>query len=254
MTDQTNQTNEAPKIDLDEVKRRQYFSPENLAQGITTLANMQTVFAGKVPFASNLAIDEADGSVNIPENFGLLIQPLMERVQGEKKKVVAFISAAIPSLEAVAADEKGRAYLDSVIQEAIGRKLKQTYNAAIDKRQVPRFPTTLAGFIESAQRQQVMIAFNKAASHMIKALEEKNFTINTEFLKAALQSKEFAETNFGTKINWDKISDSMAAWAKKQGYSTQIFETWKANRDTTKFSLAQDDLNLDDLDLSDDEE
>lgn len=244
-------------LKIDDVKKRVFFANSQLAEGLThfqtlTKTNFGDAKTGDlfIPGSVNFETD-ADGNVEAPEGFGLLIQPTMERVQGEARRIIAFIGAFVPTLEQIGANEKGRKWLEDTIYETTGRKLKMSYSAAMEKGQKPKYPVSLDQFIESAQRQAIMAAFNKVAAEMIAALSAKGFTIPQEFLRSALMSTKFASSNYPAKINWEAISLSMEKRAQALGYDPQIYATWRASRDTTDIVNVQADLDLGDLILGD---
>lgn len=69
--------------------------------------------------------------------------------------------------------------------------------------------------------------------------------LNTKTFRLALESAEYAKSHFPGISAWDKIINSMSMKAAQSGFSTAIFEHWKATRDivadTRKIGVNLDD-------------
>lgn len=61
-----------------------------------------------------------------------------------------------------------------------------------------------------------------------KAMEK---ALNTKTLRLALESAEYAKSHFPGINAWDKVLNSMSLKAASSGYSTALFDHWKATRD-----------------------
>ena len=143
---------------------------------------------------------------NVPEGFGILVQPMMERNKGGgEMKLTDIIIHPVPNLDTVAKSEKGAAYLQEVLTTAFGRKLK---TSVANFKETPgsklQFPDDLDGFIEAARRGSQLATFKTLAPKFVRALKKRGYAaITVDMLYNCFTSASFAQQIF-SKIVQDQ--------------------------------------------------
>lgn len=226
----------ANTLDEDIIRERHYYAPKNLQNGAEYLQKLMGAMPETVKFHFNF--DPA--SPEIPDGFGLLIQPMLERAgKGQQMKLVGFVAAAVPDVATVVADVKGAAFLENALTEVLGRKLKGIISGTEPGEPIV-LPTTLAGFIERATRSEGVASFNNLAKGFVTALRDAKFqNMNKDTLRSVLMSAPFA-TALYPKIPqkvWEALLDQMADKAEKATPKMDgaIFKSWKATRNERSF-------------------
>jgi len=181
----------------------------------------------------------------LPDGFGLLVRPVSKRGKGLQGVVVA----AMPTLEAILAHEKGEQFVRDAMLSVLSDKLVAAVRGRGDDAVFGgTMPFTLADFLAPAKRDGGLPAFNIVANLFVQALKKKGAKKMTKgLLRQICESTAFAEAEFPTvgQEQWVNVINTMASKATKEGESDAIFNHWLATRDQVE--IVSDDLNLDDL-------
>lgn len=243
MPNDTAPTTEVATLSKDKLRERTYFAPDKLAEAGPFISQL----AGSSPVPIHWGLDL--NNPEIAEGFGVLVQPLMERAAGGgEMKLTDIIVCPVPSLNLVVADEQGASYLQQVVIEAFGRKLKQAVNGfketAGSKLQLPK---TLQAFVEAARRGSQLATFKELAPKFVKALKKRGYSqITNDMLYNCFTSASFSQQVFPRIVQdqWLFLIDRMIEAAKTAKLDTELLESWKASRAETHVA------ELDTLDLT----
>lgn len=182
----------------------------------------------------------------------------------KESKVKAIVVAPVPKIDAILANEAGRAWLDKIIHKELNHvAVRQLRDAEDVSTVIDQIPTTLDAYITSGREggSGIMESFNELYKLINQALSQvgvwaKARLIKTD-LRKAMESKGYALEFFPALENrsdgslFAKAIALGASAAKRRGLDPTIFERWAATRDAKEYKPGEDDesdIDLDNLD------
>lgn len=186
----------------------------------------------------------------VPEGYELALGPLTKTGKlpdGTSGQVnIGLFAAAIPSLDAILAHEKGEDWVRRTVANKLIAAVVQSIKTASATR-----PHTVEDFIVSSRSTAESLAgYRKVASMYVKGLQAKNLPeMSDTLLRQILSSQAFATARYPDKKPelWEHLLDLMIRAAEKEGKPAGIMEVWKATRNTAEMAEPED-LSFDDLD------
>lgn len=214
-------------------KQRQYFTPGHINEAKEYVKSVTKEF-DKIPVHYNFD-PEKDTP---PANFGILVQPVLER--NKKKKggplqLASMIVAQVPDIKLVSTDDKGSVFLQEALGEAYGRKLRTDLTQQMAAHAKIKLPATLEEFVATERNDNLFLGLMQDTVRRLKQNGGSLGLLTVAILKNALMSANFAK-GFAPRIpqdQWVKVLDSVAKDATDKGIDPTIINDWKANRDTT---------------------
>jgi len=197
-----------------------------------------------------------DTEKDLPDNYGLSIIPLTERVLGVGMQVKGVCIAAVPTMTAIAEINGGQDWITKQIQAKIISSIKTASNKTDED--LTSIPFKVEDFISSG-RNNGLSAFNSLATDYVKALkaQSKRLKFMTKpILRQVLSSSAYAEQQFSGvgQNNWVIVIKSMIAHATKEKLNCDVFNNWLNTRDQIEVDTSEIDLSgLDDM-FSDEDE
>jgi hypothetical protein len=187
--------------------------------------------------------------------------------KGDPSTVKAIVVTPAPTLDALMADDAGKAWVAKIIDKELNHVAVRPLRTADDVESVAdQMPLTLADYITSSRESSggIMDTFNALFKGIIGGLAAKSAPwakarlIKSE-LKKAMESTAYAKEYYPTlEDRGDKPSLFVMALqlgkreAAKQGLDPAIFDRWLETRDSKTIKAAEtadesDDFDLDDL-------
>lgn len=187
-----------------------------------------------------------DTEADFPQNYGLSVIPLTERVEGMGNVTKGIAVAAIPDFDAIVDTAEGAAW---IAKQATDNMLRQVATACKSKDgQLNSIPFSIIDFSTSS-RASGLAGFNHVASLYVKALKAKGLKlISKALLRQILASKSFAEQQYPRlpQDNWVAVLNSMIAHAAKDSIDVAGLRHWINTRDTETVDMG--DVDLTDID------
>lgn len=234
---------EAPK--LDELSRAWFASTNPAAESAVAKA-IAIAEAHALPVSYNWPAE----SEPMPDGYDVAIIPVTKRTEADGNVPVALWITAIPSLEAIAAHEKGQQYIADKIADALMSKVANSVRPNEKKGAAPlSVPLSIDDFIIAATRDQGLSTFREHAKDWVKGLREAGLVaMNASLLRQVLSSASFASQQFPKipQAKWVALIDKMIARAARENLDPGIIAVWKQTRDET--TLGADDFDVDALD------
>lgn len=186
---------------------------------------------------------------------------MVSTLRKAKGGVKAIVVAAVPTLDALLANEAGRAWVQRIIHKELNHVLVRPLRDAEDVNTVTdQMPVGLDAFISTARDtsgtmlesynelyKDALLIMNKRAPVFGKAKLSKN-----EF-KKALESKGYA-AEFYPQLEERKDGslflfalNLFKAMATKKGHDAAIFDRWIATRDQKTFDATEENLDVDSM-------
>jgi len=256
MTAQPNQPqtteNDLPKS-LEDVENS-HFTGEKLQEGFSLLQHF-VADEKKFPLVDNFKRTD-DGKVQFEPSHDLYIftigKQITDKESGNKKRVPhVIVGLAVPSIETIAAAEKGRDFIQKSLLDGYEKKVRSTFGKidGIDLAELrnTRLPYSPEEFMASGRGDGGDNAvYKKYAKKMQAVLDERGLQISVNALKDCLMSKSVAEANFPKVKNevWVKLLNGAVAQARQNGDSTEVFEHWLKTRDTASSDVEIEDINF----------
>lgn len=250
MSDAKNETT-APFADIKTVQdiNTVYFDPSKLSDGVAFVEHISTLTSPIFNFDPN--------GTEFPATHGMLILPIGEtqdvldkegKKTGEKERVTKHVVvAAVPTLDALLSDDKGKEYVERSAQAAFAAKIRNTLVRAKDVGAI-KLPLSLEEFITSERgaADQGLQAFKVIAPAMVKALANNKIDTNVMLLRQCLQSASFAQAlmpKVSQKV-WVKVLETAKKQATEKKLKTDIFDHWLETRDQASNETAVEDIDL----------
>lgn len=203
-----------------------------------------------------------DPAVYGSESSEIMVALLKNRGEkGQVSTLKAIVVAPIPTLDALLADDAGRAFVQEIIHKELNHRAVRALREAADVSTVAdQIPFTLDGYISSSRESGgIMETFNEtykainATLSKARAIWAKARLTKNE-LKKAMESKGYALEFYAPLEESGKDGSLFEAAialginaAKREGMDPTIFERWKATRDSKQY--AADDEDEEELDL-----
>jgi len=226
------------QITLQDVEKK-YFPPEQLEAGSDYIAEVLAIAS-----AENVEpVFNFDTEGEFPDGYGLSIIPLQKRIPERGNLTYGIVIAAIPSVDALAAEESGIAYISKIINDSLIRQVTIAAKPK-DEGALISIPFKIDEFVTSA-RSSGLAAFNAVATDYVKALKTKGLKFMSKvLLRQVLSCADFAKQQFPrlTQDNWNLVLDSMIAHVKQQGMEAGVLGHWKATRDSVEIDTTEIDL------------
>ncbi len=188
-----------------------------------------------------------DTEAEFPKSYGIAVIPMQKRVAERGNQTFGIVIAAIPSVDALQADDSGENWVIKIITDALIRQVTTASKPKEDGMLVS-IPFKIADFTTTS-RSSGLAAFNAVASDYVKALKQKGLKFMSKvLLRQVLSSAAFAEQQFPrlSQDNWNLVLDSMVSHVKSKGIDSGILTHWKATRD--EIEIDDTEIDLSDLD------
>lgn len=222
------------------IKERRYFGPSRFNEAKDAFKEVEAL--DKLQITTNFQNFDS-----IPQDHGVLFQPVLERKKGGGPlQLASYIVAHVPDLSVVSKSDAGTQYLVDALAELYGRRLKQDVAQAQSSHMKPKLPETLEEFISSEQRDNLFQNLMQKWVRKLKASGGSLSLLTQSIMKNCLMSSQFAK-GYAPKVpqaEWDKVLDKMTEEAGQEGIDTAILKDWKANRADHTIDEAET-LNLD---------
>ena len=240
-TQETENSNgkEAEAFTTDDIKKR-YFDPAQLGAAAVYVDQIESVFDNS-RIERNYDPNE-EGSV--PAGFGILIQPISTRVNGSQVLDKVAISA-VPSLEIVAGDEKGAAFLWDAALAAFGTKISNAVRNESDT-----LPLSLSDFVER-KRDDSLATFREQAPALVKALKKMGAkTLTAMQLRQIFSNAAIAKSQYPSveQSVWVNVMQAAIKKAESEGLDASIYRRWIAQRDEAEMTDVHLEIDDDFLD------
>lgn len=186
----------------------------------------------------------------LEEGFSLAIVPYTDATKSGystgdpfEKKVVAYISAPIPSLELLMTTEEGRdfvfksvnaslvAKIIAVVKDRLKGKANQVTEALIN---TIEFPTTLAEFVERKRSKFDLEAWKHYAKPFCAMLKDKkDFPVSPVALRLYFSNSAIAKRDHPKIAQhiWEGMLARLIETAKAAKFDVSLFEHWLTTRD-----------------------
>lgn len=252
MTDQSNASTSTPEaakeFSVQDVKQT-LISQNDLPNSTELLGNL--ISWGEANKKGLVFNFDMNANNSLPEGFSVLVQPIAERSTGSEGNITKqVVIAAVPSLDLVMADEKGRALVADILATHFGNKLKTALRAQEAGTGTGTLPSSYADFIESRRGGSDMKAFNDLAGDFVAALRKKGLKIMSKpLLRSVLANKNAALEHF-KKIEdnggWVAVLNSMIKTAQDRKLDPVILVHWLNTRNDNTNTF-EDDIDLGDI-------
>lgn len=217
---------------------------------VTPLMNGDWAQTGEFPPGYGILVLPIGITIPYGMNGEVLPQDAKAELVKERKRVTkAVVAAAVPTLETVLANDKGRDFLQGAMLGAYGAKTRNLYVRAENPAEIT-LPFSVDEWVEKSGpgiADQGLAAFRKIGPRLVKSLNGKGVPVNLVVLRQCLASKQFAEAlfpNIGQGV-WTKVLAAGKVLATEAKESTQIFDTWLSTRETTgSVTPSMDDIEL----------
>lgn len=256
----------APKVLTvanDMVSRRIFANPADAAAYLNSLATTLSDFA-ETPFAGAGLDSEGDFD---PAVYTSSTQVMVAKLMKAKAGVKAIVVAPIPTLEALFADESGKAWAEKILQKEFNHVAVRTLREAEDiSTVVDQIPTTLDAYVSSTRDggTGIMVTFDELYKAINATLASKvpvwaKAKLPKNELKKAMESKGYADEYYPQLENRGETKPSLLVMAlnlgitaaKQKGLDPTIFQRWLDSRDKKAFVAGAEDDDFDAEDLAD---
>jgi len=178
-----------------------------------------------------------DMEKEFPEGYGVVIQPINQKVErevdGKKKKIVEVIGVAIgaiPDYDAIMADKDGAEWARLAVYTAMIQKFA---NATREDASDELVPFAIEDFCTSRRPEGVLNGYREVAPKMIAALKKQGMKWLTDAIfRQCLTSSAYAEQTFPNvaQEKWELIIDKMIEACSKSEISAGVMVDWKETR------------------------
>lgn len=237
-TESTN-TEEAKKEKTLQDIELQVFGPESLDKAQTAIEEVLAICEK----ANIEPMFNFDPEESLPEEYGLSVIPLSQRVPGQGNVTQGICVAAIPTLENLVNTDTGVSFINKLVQSTLIRNVKVAAMPK-DEDSMIELPFSIMDFTTTS-RSSALAAFNLLASAFVKALKDKGLKfMNKPILRQTLSTAEFAEQQFPNvaQESWQAVLNSMIDHAKAESVDPGILNHWLKTRDTIKIDTSEIDL------------
>jgi hypothetical protein len=234
----TEQPADSKQTTVQDIEKK-YFPPAQLEAGSNYINEV-------IEIASREGVEPIfnfDTAGEFPDGYGLAIIPLQKRVPERGNLTYGIVIAAIPSVDALAAEEAGVNYINKLIMDALIRQVTVSAKPKDEGAQIS-IPFKIDEFTTTS-RSSGLAAFNAVATDYVKALKTKGLKFMSKaLLRQVLASAQFAEQQFPrlSQDNWNLVLDSMMSHVKSKGMETGVLSHWKSTRDEVEIDMTEIDL------------
>jgi len=218
---------------------KKHFAPEQLEAGSNYINEVMQICSKE-----NIEpIFNFDPEGEFPESYGLAIIPLQKRIPERGNLTYGIVIAAIPSVDALAAEEAGINYISKLVTDALIRQVTVSAKPK-DEGAAISIPFKLEEFTTTS-RSSGLAAFNAVATDYVKALKTKGLKFMSKvLLRQVLASAQFAEQQFPrlSQENWQLVLQSMIQHVKAKGMESGILAHWVKTRDEVEIDVTEIDL------------
>lgn len=226
------------QVTLQDIEKKS-FAPEQLEAGTTYINEVMAICANE----NVEPVFNFDPDGEFPANYGISVIPLQKRVPERGNLTYGIVIAAIPTIEALSAEDAGLNFITKIVTDNLLRQVAASAKPKDEGAQVS-IPFKIEEFVTTS-RTSGLAAFNAVASDYVKALKTKGLKFMSKvLLRQVLASAAFAEQQFPrlTQENWQLVLDSMVAHVKQKGMEAGVLAHWKSTRDEVEIDVSEIDL------------
>lgn len=237
-TAEQEQPTEQKQVTLQDIEKK-VFPADQLEAGTSYINEVMEICANE----EVEPIFNFDPAGEFPDGYGISVIPVTKRVPERGNQTYGVVIAAIPSVEALASDDAGSAWISKIITDALTRQVSA---AAKPKEEgaLVSIPFKISEFVTTS-RTSGLAAFNAVATDYVKALKTKGLKFMSKvLLRQVLSSAQFAEQQFPrlTQENWQLVLSSMVQHVKAKGMEAGVLAHWQSTRDEVEIDITEIDL------------
>lgn len=226
------------QVTMQDIEKK-HFAPEQLEAGSNYINEVMEICANE----NVEPVFNFDPEGEFPKSYGLAIIPLQKRIPERGNLTFGIVIAAIPSVDALAAEESGINFINKLVTDSLIRQVTVSAKPK-DEGAAISIPFKIDEFTTTS-RSSGLAAFNAVATDYVKALKTKGLKFMSKvLLRQVLASAQFAEQQFPrlSQENWQLVLASMVQHVKAKGMESGVLAHWISTRDEVEIDVAEIDL------------